>query len=262
MLLAFCQNVIFELGLGNPHVASFSEADPSMRTSCLLLVIAFAGGCAPPPAATPFDTVRNYVATADAEKRLQLVFNPDAVRPLIGDPRYGVGTGFEDVRIDPPQRLEHSGEWYGVHVTYRKGTTAGETQFYVGRAANEFRIDWPATVGYNVKPLRDMMGPAGEQPQHYRVRGHLMNYYSHEYWGTEAQYQCVALTDLSGQSSVYGYIRRESEAGLALTRLLNAEPNRTVTLLLSRSGPNGERIENAESEIVRIEAVASNDWHY
>jgi hypothetical protein len=233
-----------------------------LRTVLSILFLSVAGCSRSASPKAPDAVVLSYLKARVADTRLQMLLDPKVTQPLLAVQPLLSSFSFDEVQVQPPQRLTHVGEWYGVRAGVRKGPQVSEFLFYVAKTADDFKIDWLATAGCNLTPLHTIRDAAGDGPRRYRVNARLAGYYYYEFWGTESRYQSVELTEIGTTTTVYGFVDKYSDVGVRLSRLLRDEVSHPVTLDLARLGPRGNVIENSESDVVKIVDFVGEGWLY
>jgi len=233
-----------------------------MRIAPMFFVIISATGCnGYGRALSPEQAVRGYLAAKTIAARLPFVADADSVQQLFQG-RSGVSqVGFDEASLQPPERVAHTGEWYTFRVAARRGSDVTEMQLYAGRQDGaEFKIDWKASAGYNPVPLTSILVNEPEPPPCFRLKARLESYYYHDFWGTEARYQSVELTEEGSNATLHGYVLRQSECGGRLLQLIEDGASHPVMLLLRRSGPRGDPITDPQADVVTITHIISNSW--
>jgi hypothetical protein len=234
-----------------------------LRFAPTILVVFSISGCIPiGQSPSPDQPVRGYLFARNVKDRMRFVLDADSVEPLLqtrpGESKFG----FDQVNLRLIERLACPGEWYTVRAYTRRATETAEIVFYVGRVADAFKIDWKASFGYNPAPLAAMLSDATDGPQRFRVKARLANYYYHDFWATDPQFQCVDLTDEDSHTCIHGYVRRQSDHGRMLLQLIRDGAEHPVTLDLRRIGPRGDPITDPEADVVTISDFVSTSWLY
>jgi hypothetical protein len=79
-------------------------------------------------------------------------------------------------------------------------------------------VDWPSLVALGEVPLADFLASKETRPRLFRLLGSFDDYYNRDF-SNERDYICLKLLDVRKQFLIYGYARRDSEAGLAIKEL-------------------------------------------
>lgn len=233
-----------------------------MRIAPIFFVFISIAGCnVYGGASTPEQAVRGYLSAKTMAARLPFVFDADSVRHLLQG-RSGVSqVGFDEASLQPPERVVHADEWYTIRVAARRGADVTEMQLYAGRQGGaDFKIDWKASAGYNPVPVTSILVNEPEPPPCFRLKARLETYYYHDFWGTEARYQSVELTEEGSNVTLHGYVHRQSECGGRLLQLIQDGASHPVMLVLRRRGPRGDPITDPQAQVVTITETISNSW--
>jgi hypothetical protein len=233
-----------------------------MRIAPTFFVFISAAGCnVNGGASTPEQAVRRYLSAKTVAARLPFVVDADSIRHLLQG-RSGISqVGFDEANLQPPERIAHAGEWYTIRVAARRGSEVTEMQLYAGRQDGaKFKIDWKASAGYNPVSVSSILVNETEPPPCFRLKARLETYYYHDFWGTEARYQSVELTEEGYNVTLHGYVRRQSECGGRLLQLIEDGASHSVMLILRRRGPRGDSITDPQADVVTITEIISDSW--
>lgn len=233
-----------------------------MRFVSMFLIVLSSAGCRSPDiASSPEQAVRAYLSAKTLAARLPFVLDAESVQSLMQG-RTGISlVGFDQASLQPPERLPHKGEWYTIRVAARRGSEITEMQFYAGRQGDAtFKIDWKASAGYNPTPLKSILTSEAEPPHCFRLTARLETYYYYNFWGTEARYQSVELSEEGSNTTVHGYVHRQTDCGQKLLRLVQDCARHPVMLRLRRTGPSGDPIINPEAAVVTVTEIISDSW--
>lgn len=172
-------------------------------------------------AAASVETLERYAAAKDYREALKWVRDPERVEERMKD--FWTPWGAEPVMDNATEmQTGMSDEGGRAHVILagRKGNFAPFAMAFV-REKGAMKLDWEASFGIGDLPISRLPGVAGTRSLEVRARVHPESYYTLTF--PETDYRCYQLLDESGQSFVWGYVKKGSEVARQLSSEMDEE---------------------------------------
>jgi ribosomal protein S27E len=211
---------------------------------------------------SPTGVVTAYLETTRWEDRLRYVADPEQMRPKMAiwyadNPVHGlksIRVGDAVKKADNPERFLVKASFVGSNGF------AGSGEYVVRQTAQGYKIDWPASVGYNEMPLNIYVAttPAGQV--RFRLMVTLNDLYVGNYYKSRDTHYSVRLFQDHPFADARGYISKVSDGGKELFRLLTDGQEHRVTLELRAVGPDGEPLRQPHASGFQISRLVSDSW--
>ncbi|MEM9480210.1 MAG: Uma2 family endonuclease [Verrucomicrobiota bacterium] len=200
-------------------------------------------------------TVRDFLGAETIEEKLKYVREPEKIRPLMEN-FYRTGQGklrAETVRlfvkIETTDINEQS--WYVAEILAGDKNLTAFLEPVAG-IEGEFRIDWPAFVGFNKTTYGEALANSTGEPALFRVQASLSDRISAYF--SEEDYQGFVLHFPLEKLDTLAYMRRSSADFSRLETLI--QDGWRVPLIVSLDWPKDRR----KRDEVEILTVESEDW--
>ncbi|HYV35126.1 MAG TPA: hypothetical protein VE988_05445 [Gemmataceae bacterium] len=201
--------------------------------------------------------VMSYLSADGWEKRLPFVLNPEKVEPLMRVHYKGGNTASRDTNILTVDRDIQNENIYLVTAEDKTGKPYGSA-FVVRKTTDGFKVDWPASVGYNETPLAGLRANFPDKPVKIRVLAKIGDYYNFEYQNAKNTHFNVSLRDPK-QGNLPGYVAKTAEEGKRLYELLKDGKDHELIVEITALGPGGGSIDAGHG--VAITRVVSESWY-
>jgi hypothetical protein len=202
--------------------------------------------------------VRSYCEADSMEKLIAVTRQPLRVRPLMED-WYGrhplTSSQFVSLDLFQPMTLDRQGSFWIVNCTMQDKLV--RHLLLEELPDKTVQVDWETEVCYQPMDWDRYVKerPAGSLD--FRVWIVADNVHSHEFRDAH-QWACYRLTTLHGELSLYGYVRRDSDAGKSLQLIAEQNGTSQSALLLRICTPT-----DLKSPLgVVIEKLLSPRWSY
>lgn len=205
------------------------------------------------------ETLNLYWKAQSVKDRLEFVYNPERMKPLMED-YYDrqKETDPDHTELKQKSRFMLDGKHEILYFSFASSRPTGLVEVAMRRGTNgRFLVDWESLAGFTTPAFAEIKQLKPVVPVQVRAFVRLFEYYNYEFTD-EKRYLCVKMIAANGVDMLYGYCERDSELGqwiesqLAQTRSGNVMSGYTLMI----SFP-----ENAQSDqCVKIERVIASRW--
>jgi hypothetical protein len=207
------------------------------------------------------DLVTKYFAAEDWSDRLPFVLNPDKVKPLM-KARYRNVAGMT-IDITSVEEIEGKKGFF-VHGLLGNDKSKLIPFTHVVRETKDgFRIDWPASVGYNKTSLLSLSARHPDKSVKLRVECERENYYLFDYSDSKKTHYSIKV--IEQHNWFRGYVLKSSELGEKLFKILKDGQRHKLILEIEFVGPDGRRLVQRGTwadRLFSIKRVVSQSWLY
>jgi hypothetical protein len=218
-----------------------------VRNRCFSLLVVLATllmGCKGKAASV----VEEYLNQPKCENRVNFVLEPDKYRaPLVAYYSDKTECVTEHGKVDASGcKATPVGEYCAVTVEKL------DARYCVKRVAeNDYKIDWPCSVGWNAVTAAQFKSTEQVVPVPFRAMVEMSDYTSSSF--SAERFFVIRITDYTG--SLYGVVRRESEAGRALYAKISQGGKHQAFLYLAHDAMNEDKLQE-----VQVVDVLAYDW--
>jgi hypothetical protein len=206
------------------------------------------------------DVVTKYFAAEDWSDRLPFVLDPDKVKPLMKARYKNAILAGMTIDITSVEEIEGKNSFF-VHGLM--GNVKSKLRFPFTQVVREtkdgFRIDWPASVGYNETPLKTLTVKHPDKSVNLRVECEIDTYFNFEYLNSKETHYSIKVMEQYPLSVAHGYILKSSEQGEKLFKILKDGNRHKLILEVEFVGPDGGRLARAD-RMFAIKRVVSRSW--
>jgi len=198
-----------------------------------------------------------FLAAEDWRERAALVRDKDRVLPLM----------YDYYRAHPDGAVQYDSLRYagstsnGSAVTFEVGGSSGAKAFiHVLFTEGEGVVDWECFVAYSQIPLKELVKQRPTTPTLCRILASTDDYYNYEFTDEEAL-ACYRIQDLSGDLSLFGYVRRDNPTKQKLDNYFEVWGDRQVPVTLRIRFPESmAHLPDERANQVEIVEHVFNGW--
>jgi hypothetical protein len=206
--------------------------------------------------------VEGYLTAKDWKERLLFVESPSKQEAAMQAKYQGVEFRLQNPSVKRIEEVDKLLGNYLVKATFSekpKGQTF--SQYYVVRKCEDgFKIDWPASVGYNPVSLKSLLAKKPKDTPSLRLIATIDSKYLDDYAQASDTHYCFLLKEDNPLQTVYGYIPKTDPDGQRLYDQLKKrkEAGDRVIVEIRLVGPAGE--EAKTSRTVAITKLVNLTW--
>ena len=201
-------------------------------------------------------TARGFIEAKTVEEMAKWVRDPEVVRPMMENWYATREWEPKSLRsVAAMDALDFDGrKFWVVELDLRRGGMP--PVLMEERDDGSVRVDWESLVVYQPMPWDEFVSARPEgRALEFRVQAAVDALYSHE-WADESQWQVYRLSPRESDDFVFGYVRRDSEAGRMMAERVVPGSDFPAAVLLKLSVPPG----TTSPRGVLIEEVVSPRW--
>jgi hypothetical protein len=207
--------------------------------------------------------VEGYLKSTDWQQRLDFVHDADRLKDVLRHKYERSALPLLDVKVLNIQEMAGLKETFLVKATWKeKNKNARFANYYVVRkAGGRFKMDWPASVGYNAKSLKSLVASHPKEAEQLRLIARLDSSYRSAYAAAAPTHYCILLKEDNPLQTVHGFIAKSSPDGKKLYDLLRArkEAGDRVIVEIRLVGPSGDKLPPGSRQVA-ITRVVSTTW--
>lgn len=192
-----------------------------------LLSTSFTGCANTSEKPTPENIIKSYIEVSTWEDKLKYVLHPDDekskmekyykdFKPVSGKIKYD----FKEIN-----KYDSYTACF-TQITYPDNSSTN-VQYILIKENDTYKIDWEASVVYNEMSWAEFKASKPKNPLKFRACLKLDSYYNYEFKNKENDYWSINLSEINFNSfdgsnllNIYGYVKKDSEAGKKLFEYL------------------------------------------
>lgn len=204
-----------------------------------------------------FDTLKAYVESDSWEKQLTYVFDSKNIEPILKE-RFKK-EGFGAAKLNS---IEEHDKKKGIFIV--KVSTDFSDFFYVVRKASDgYKVDWPASVGYNPTSMKTLDAKFPENPVKVRVLAEIGTYFNYEYGNSRQTHYSIGLREARFPGVYHGFMSKNHPDAERIFNILKDGRQHRLTLEIDVLGPFGNKMEQGlGKEVFSIQKLVSDSWFF
>ncbi|MGI8604093.1 MAG: hypothetical protein ACR2OZ_14035 [Verrucomicrobiales bacterium] len=164
------------------------------------------------------EAAKKVLTAENVDQLLPLVRDREALEPQIRAyyERQAKGTlpiGYQS--FAPMDRHTWVAKSQIIIISYMSKERKARAVAFHSRPDGELLADWPSLVALGEVPLADFVAQKETRPRFFRLLGTRDDYFNRSF-SNDRDFVCLKLRDLGDKHLLYGYARRDSDAGRAI----------------------------------------------
>ncbi len=197
---------------------------------------------------TPERLLKKYLAAKQWQERLEYVFEPSQVEPLMRDHYKNFSGPKKYESLLAPEILSPTTTIIRVAITKDE-----HGLYWIRLTPDGWKIDWKASVGYNPVSWEAYKSDRPITPCRFRCGVALDDFYFHEF-SDRSKWMSVRIQGYHESTGIFGYARRDSEIGNSLRQFL--KDGQSHLAIIELRFPNASGTGNC----VEITKLVSDGW--
>jgi gamma-glutamylcyclotransferase (GGCT)/AIG2-like uncharacterized protein YtfP len=206
--------------------------------------------------------VEGYLKAKDWKERLAFVHDAPKQEDAMKAKYEGAVFQLQNQSVQKIEEIEKRPKHYLVKATWTEKLKAQRFAGYyvVQKTADGFKMDWPASVGYNPTNLKTLVSKKPKDAHSLRLIAVSNSTFEGDYAKAKDTYYCFLLKEDNPLQTVYGYIPKTNPDGQRLIDLLKSrkETKDRVIVEIRFVAPNGDEVKNPRT--VAITKLVSESW--
>jgi hypothetical protein len=193
--------------------------------------------------------IQSYFSCKKWEDRVGFVLNPEVMKPYMKN-RYS-DNYISKIITKEEINIQGSGfKGNEVFIVIVKDWT-----FYIKKTTDSYKIDWLASIGYNLTPMLTFKANLTTQPTEFRVDAILGNSYNYNYYEAQNTHWSVRISCSEERGPLYNFISKNSEEGKKLYSILKDGKSHQLILEMKIDAS-----EDKNGEVAIITKVVKIGW--
>ena len=206
--------------------------------------------------------VEGYLKAKDWKERLPFVHDAPKQEAAMKAKYEGAMFQFQNQSVQKIEEIEKHPKHYLVKATWTEKLKAQKFAGYyvVHKTEDGFKMDWPASVGYNPTSLKTLVSKKPKEAHSLRLIVTSKSTFEGDYANAKDTHYCFLLKEDNPLQTVYGYIPKTNPDAQRLIDLLKTrkETRDRVIVEIRFVAPNGDEVKNPRT--VAITKLVSESW--